>query len=222
MGSVPGPYHIQKDLPNQDAILFHEDRGLMLAAVADGAGSLKHSDEGAYIAALTAVETMEKARKNLDFEKLVEYALFAAREELFKKENFKAYGCTLTVAAWDVEGNLSVGSIGDSFAVAKLEDGSYELVSAGGSGEYANITELLTSEDPTPVIASFENVTGLALSSDGLESVAIQDKAAHAGFWEGIFSKAEAGNLDVDKLFRWLDSLDRLVDDTSLLTIVKR
>lgn len=222
MGSVPGPYHIKKDIPNQDAILFHEEQGIMFAAVADGAGSLKHSDVGAYDAVESAVHGMVEARKNIDPAKLVEYGITIARENLLKRDNYKEYGSTLALVVLLEDGTGAVSALGDSFVVLHGENGEHTLVTGTPHGEYANITELLSSDDYTPVIETFEGVKAISLSSDGLEGVAIQEGDAHGGFWSGIISQAYEGRLDISKVFRWLDSLDRLVDDTSLLTIIKR
>lgn len=222
MGSVPGPYHMQKHLPNQDALLFHEGKGFMVAAVADGAGSLKHSDVGAYDAVESAVHGMVEARKNLDPSKLVEYGITIARENLVKREDYKQFGSTLCLVIWFEDGSGAVAALGDSFVVLHGEDDEHTLVTGTPSGEYANTTELLSSDEYTPVIETFEGVKAISLSSDGLEGAAIQDGDAHGGFWDGIITQAYDGRLDIDKLFRWLDSLDRLVDDTSLLTIIKR
>lgn len=222
MGSVPGPYHIKKNIPNQDAILFHEEQGVMFAAVADGAGSLKHSDVGAYDAVESAVHGMVKSRKNLDPAKLVEYGITIARENLLKRENYKQYGSTLTLVVLLEDGTGAVAALGDSFVVLHGEAGEHILVTGTPSGEYANTTELLSSDEYTPVIETFEGVKAISLSSDGLEGVAIQGGNAHGGFWDGVISQAYDDRLDISKIFRWLDSLDRLVDDTSLLTIIKR
>lgn len=222
MGSVPGPYHIKNNIPNQDAIIFHEEQGIMFAAVADGAGSLKHSDVGAYDAVESAVYGMVKSRKNLDPAKLVEYGVTIARENLLKRENYKQYGSTLTLVVFLEDGTGAVAALGDSFVVLHGENGDHTLVTGTPSGEYANTTELLSSDEYTSVIETFEGVKAISLSSDGLEGVAIQGGNAHGGFWDGIISQAYDDRLDISKIFRWLDSLDRLVDDTSLLTIIKR
>lgn len=222
MGSVPGPYHLKKNIPNQDAILFHEEQGIMFAAVADGAGSLKHSDVGAYNAVESAVHGMVEARKNIDPAKLVEYGITIARENLLKRDNYKQYGSTLTLVVLLSDGTGAVAALGDSFVVLHEESGDHRLVTGTPSGEYANTTELLSSDEYTPIIETFDGVKAISLSSDGLEGVAIQSGNAHAGFWDGIISKAYDDRLDISKIFRWLDSLNRLVDDTSLLTIIKR
>jgi len=222
IGSVEGPYHRQKNLPNQDYVHIHEEEGWFFGAVADGAGSLPFSDQGAWIVASTAIEAMTDARKNLDLEKLLEYGIAAARDQILKKEDHKNFGSTLTLLVLSETGEWGVASVGDSFAVIHGEDGSHTLVTAGGSGEFANITELITSKEINIVVQTGTDALAVSLSTDGLEGVGILKGEAHGGFWDGIRDKAVDGSLQVDKLFRWLDSLEKLVDDTTLLTVARR
>ena len=54
--NLPGPYHIKKGIPCQDAYCIREaPDGVIVAAVADGLGSEAHSDKGAKIASNSVV-----------------------------------------------------------------------------------------------------------------------------------------------------------------------
>ena len=54
---IPGPYHIEKGLPCQDAFSVKTGKdGYYVAAVADGLGSEKYSDIGSETAVNTAVQ----------------------------------------------------------------------------------------------------------------------------------------------------------------------
>ncbi len=222
MGSIPGPYHVKEGLPNQDALLFHEEKGIVFAAVADGAGSLKFSDQGSHLAVETAVNFMTDNRKKLELEELVKSAYEVARDKLQSIENYQEYGATLSLVALKETGEAATAALGDSFIVLHENEELHHLVTGTPSGEYANITQLLTSQKQNPIFSSFENIRGASLSSDGLERVAIQNGEAFSGFWGGIYKQAQAGSLHVDKLFRWLASQDKIEDDTSLLTLVSR
>lgn len=231
MASIAGPYHIKNNIPNQDAVLFHEDSGLMIAAVADGAGSLQKSDKGAQDAVEKAVHGIQKMAVNTtDLVALTAEALDVARSSQLSFPDYKDYGSTLVVVALRENGDWAASAVGDSFAVIHKEDGSHTLVTGTPKGEYANITELLTSEPINPVHSAGSGAIGFSLSSDGLESVGISredptdadSRQAHSGFWNGIVSRAKSGKFDVAGLFDWLDDQDKIIDDTTLLTVVKR
>lgn len=222
VGSVEGPYHRQNNIPNQDMPFWHEEGDWFIGAVADGAGSLKYSDVGAYDAASAAVQAIWSSRDSAALEDLPAIGIEAARKTQMGYEEYKEYGSTLTIVILKSDGSWAAGGVGDSFGVIHLEDGSHEFITGTAVGEYANITELLTSLEIHPLYKSGEGATGFSLSSDGLENVAISKGEAHAGFWNGIRDKANDGSLNVQELFAWLDSLDRIVDDTTLLTAVKR
>jgi len=217
--SVAGPYHVREGLPNQDYMGYREVGGVTFLALADGAGSLRNSDIGAKDAVHVALDVMEHFYGVVDDEELTAYAIDQARRIALTREDHRSYGSTLTVAYITDDGHAYVSALGDSFVVLRKSDNSYVLERGDTVGEYANITTLLTSPEISFNSSAHEGVTGIALSSDGLEQVAIQDGEAHSGFWEGIFHKADNDSLDIAKLYRWLDSLDRLVDDTSLMLL---
>lgn len=218
--SVPGPYHVQRGLPNQDAMLWSENSERVLLAVSDGAGSLSNSGEGARLAVTSSIQFMESFEHEYAPEQLPLLALHHARETLFELPDYRSYGATLVCGVLRANGELSLACVGDSFAVVKNFDG-YSLLTGTASGEFANITELLTSDELTPVAQNFTGVSAVALSSDGLESVSLSSGAPHEGFWSGVFQKTSEGSLDVERLFLWLDSLEKLVDDTTLLCVTR-
>lgn len=222
LDSEAGPYHRRDSLPNQDALLFHEERGIIFLAVADGAGSLKFSDVGSYAAVEAAVHSMTDEGGSLAPLELVELGMRKAREKLFAFENHKEYGATLALAVLKEDGSGAAAALGDSFIVIHGEDDSHSLVTGESSGEYANITELLTSAEIHPTYQEFSGAKAVSLSSDGLEGVAIQSGKAHGGFWDGVLKQAYGGTLDISKIFRWLSSLHKLVDDSTLLIALRR
>lgn len=217
--SVPGPYHVREEMPNQDYMGYREVNGVTFLALADGAGSLPNSEVGAKDAVHLALDVMASFYGVIDDEELTGYAIDQARRIVLTREDYRSYGSTLTVAYLTDEGRAHVSALGDSFAVLRKGTDEFILERGDTVGEYANITTLLTSPEITYNSSTHEGVTGIALSSDGLEQVAIQDGKAHEGFWQGIFHKADDDSLNLSKFYRWLDSLDRLVDDTSLMVL---
>lgn len=219
-GTVRGPYHRKNDLPNQDAVAWTDRGDFIVAAVADGAGSLKHSGRGALAAVDSAVSAVLEASTDVDFEDLPELAVAAAQIAQKSFEGYKEYGSTITVVVMTSDGYWASGAVGDSFGVVHSEEGEHRLITGTPIGDYANITELLTSDEIHPIYEHGAGADGFSLSSDGLEHVAIQGKQAHPGFWNGLVTKAEDGTLNVDRFLAWLESLDKLTDDTTLLTVV--
>lgn len=221
VSSIEGPYHRKSGSPNQDSAHWLYEEDFFIGAVADGAGSLKFSDIGSETATHSAVNAMHKALFSSKLKELPSIGVEAGRKAQLAHEGYKEYGSTLTVVVLKSSGEWAAGGVGDSFGVIHKSDESHELVTGTPIGEYANITQLLTSKTIKPIYSSGIGATGFSLSSDGLESVAISKRQAHPGFWNGIRDKALDGSLDVSRLFDWLASLDRIVDDTTLLTVVK-
>lgn len=222
VGSISGPYHRQNNIPNQDTAIWREEGEWIIAAVADGAGSLKHSDLGAQKATSVAVEAVAQELTAKPLEELPALGIEAARLAQRDFDDYKEYGSTLTLIVLHHSGAWAAGSVGDSFGVIHLASASHTLITGTPLGEYANITELLTSDTIHPLYSFGEDAIGISLSSDGLESVAISNNEPHKGFWDGIRDLAIAGTLDVGQLFEWLESLGKIIDDTTLLTIAKR
>ena len=59
--SVQGVSHIKTDQPCQDANEWRIKDSVLLAAIADGAGSAKESQRGATLACRTAIEVLAKS-----------------------------------------------------------------------------------------------------------------------------------------------------------------
>lgn len=222
LGSIPGPYHLKSGLPNQDSVLYQDEGDWLFGGVADGAGSLKYSDEGSFIALRTAIDSMVSLRKSLGIEELVETSVMQARKALLAKPDAREFGATLSIVALHSSGEWASAAVGDSYSVIHEENGNHKLITGAKPGEYANLTELLTSKKINVKVDSGINAIGFSSSTDGLERVSLQNNEAHPGFWDGIRDKAIAENLEIHRLFDWLNSLDKIEDDTSLLTVVRK
>lgn len=218
--SVPGPYHIKSDLPNQDRVSFRIFDDWIFAAISDGAGSLAHSDLGAEYATTAALDYMESLFQEMSPEDCLGNAIEAAIERLKQIEDFREYGATLALVAMSKDGEWFATTVGDSFSVIHLNDGSHILNTGHKPGEYANLTQLLTSVGVIYEITRGTDALGFSLSTDGLERVATSGKEPHNGFWSGIVSLAKNDTLDISRIFEWLNSLDKIEDDTTLLTAV--
>lgn len=215
-----GPYHVQAGLPNQDAQGFVHQDDLLLLAVADGAGSLARSDEGSELAVSTAIQSAWKSlsgNQEPDIVGALARAVLDARSGLLGLDYWREAGSTLVVAALSPE-SFAVAALGDSFAVAEHSSGELALVQPPAVGEFANITELLGSPDPTVRICSGDlgALSGLALCSDAFEHATLEQRVPTPGFWSQIFRMARGGVLNAQELIRFMESQGKIDDDATI------
>lgn len=187
--SVRGISHEKHELPCQDAHYFEYLPGnILVAAVADGAGSAVHSHIGSKIATLRAVEEIDA---QLDFLGLPEdeqdWSQFW-KDVLVGVQNAladKAISCqiplqdlaaTLIVAIATPEFIAAV-QVGDGAAVIRDSEGAIWNLTKPQSGEYINETTFLTSSnalDTMQVKMWRGKLAQLALFSDGLQMLALK------------------------------------------------
>jgi len=240
-GTIKSPYHEI----NQDYYVHYEDDTVSIAVVADGAGSLPKSDEGAqivcetignYLLDLLDEGVLEDFETTNELEAELQNALVMATRKIKALDNYKEYGCTVAVSVI-TEKLWSVLVLGDAFAVLHKDLENHELVVNEKTSEFANITTLITSKNPDIVIRSgkfnfnaedendetneyfddYENVVGISISSDGLQFVSTDQNGAVSGFWGTIINRILENNFDLDEFFDYLNSIDRIDDDTTLV-----
>lgn len=191
--SLAGTSHIANGLPCQDAHGWRElPGGLLIAAVADGAGSASRSDEGAALAVEAALEelaarlTADDAHRGPEPDPgadpgmdpvpaaALRAAFAAAREALLARaaaEGFPArdLACTLALAVVDARA-LSAAQVGDGAVLARQADGSWQSLLAPQKGEYANEVLLLIAPEALErmSLAQVPAPEALVLSTDGL------------------------------------------------------
>lgn len=227
-GTKIGPHHAQKGMPNQDAYDYIEGPGLVTLAVADGAGSLEHSKEGAEFAVEAAVgmaaDLIIQSSGPVDLVEVLKESMVEARKAVKTHPQWEKAGCTLTLAAV-TEDSFAVGVVGDSFAVLQTADSALHLVQPPSVGEFANITKLLTSDDFTfsIVSGSTSDLLSIALCSDAFEQATLEKRVPTAGFWSKIFAMAFTGSLNVEQLIGFMDSQGKIEDDATMIvsTVVK-
>jgi hypothetical protein len=247
--SVAGTSHLAGGLPCQDAHGWRIEPGdVLLVACADGAGSAARSDEGARLAvdaALAALAAVLGAAgvpaDEAGWGRLLHSAFYAARGTVAAcsaahGEALRAFATTLSVAVASADW-LAVGHNGDGFVVATDRAGALELLAAPARGDYANEVAFLTGPDGldhvTIVARPAGDVTGLALSTDGLLRLALELPAAtpHAAFFTPLFGFARGGDDGLDEgaldaeLAEWLASPavgGRTDDDKTLVLAVRR
>jgi len=237
--SVCGSSHEKLGTPCQDASCWitHENN-ILLAAVADGAGSASHSEIGAQIAVQTAVETLH-AEPNLEnrlcsdpntFKTVLTHTLKTALKAIKKEaitRDIKPRELASTLIAIIATPHLiATAQIGDGAAVIQTQSGELIALTTPDSGEYINQTTFLIS--PNAIKTAQINLwqgspTHIALFSDGLQMLALQMPYGkpHTPFFSPLFQFiSKAGSTAQTQLTSFLQSprvRERTDDDLTLL-----
>lgn len=200
-----GAAHRRRRQPCQDFGAIRKLRsGLLIGAIADGAGSAAHAQRGARAAVRAVISRLERGFSagtvsGDPAERLVcahlRSAFVGAREKLrdlalVEGADIADFACTLIAFAaaptW-----LAAIQIGDGLLVARTEGGRYELLFPPDRGEYANETSFLTDGNALEcarlrVVAAPQSF--LCAATDGLEGVSIERRAMapHAPFFKPL------------------------------------
>ncbi len=182
---------------------------VVVLAVADGAGSAEHSDQGAQVAAASAADALALALElgwpNAagEWEALFLDAYLQARQCVVRLAEHqglapRALASTLLCAAVSEHG-LAVAQLGDGVAVAGLEGGRWYVAARPQRGEYANETYFLTQGDglpPLDVRLYPDPVQVVAAMTDGLLRLVLdlQRNEPHLPFFQPLFAFASAAD----------------------------
>ena len=228
--SVQGTSHIKSALPCQDAFEWScPTPGLLLAAVADGAGSARESLAGARAACRAALEFLERQS---DPAQKIEESFCIARDAVMREADRlqvppREVACTLILLVAR-ENEVCAGQIGDGASLAEKLDGALDPVTRPGEAEYLNETTFLTGEDALEAVQVNHvrgDLQGVAMFSDGLQMLALKMPGAtpHAPFFTPLFRfmRGEPDpQLRLDQLQKLLQSpriSQRADDDLTLL-----
>ncbi|RCS56092.1 protein phosphatase 2C domain-containing protein [Bremerella cremea] len=242
--SVIGKSHVNSGLPCQDACrvvnLESELDRLLVACVADGAGSASHSDEGATLACDTFVKLMQEANLDLansetDWGALVQSWISEIREKLDQRAvelgvPVRQLACTFLAAVIGNERALFL-QIGDGAIVRNSADG-YSTLFWPQSGEYANTTNFLTEANFSEQLEFKlleERVDEVALFTDGLERLVLkfEDQSVHAPFLTPFFASLRQTE-NPDQFFEPLrdflgsEAINERTDDDKTLILATR
>lgn len=214
--SVVGVGHLRSGLPCQDAHAYRilED-GLLVIAVADGAGSAAKADVGAQLAVELAVgqiiadwnegdrskirtglrnassDEPGEAVRRLSVEAIVfvrrSLELIAGQDEIALREYATTLILVVATANW-----LSAVQIGDGAVVGRDVEGAVFAVTTPPEAEYANSTTFITSPEWQKEIQwSYREgaIAGLAVFSDGLQRLALKlpEGTPHPPFFSPLF-----------------------------------
>ena len=160
--SVTGTSHHRSGLPCQDSSSYSIADEVLIAAVADGAGSAAMSDVGSALAAETSVRTAERLLREYHDHSphpvhetclkhvvagAVEEARRELREESQRREVEVRQLATTLLLAVHTRDILAAAQIGDGAMVVSGGSGAYATFITPQRGEYANQTNFLTSSD---------------------------------------------------------------------------
>ena len=241
--SVAGAGHVRDGLPCQDAHAWRRlAEGVLVAAVADGAGSAPCARDGAHAAVAAAVEhaaavwaaTRPQARH--DWGELVQGAFGVARQAVQRAARalgrpFPDLAATLLLAVGTPE-QTAAGQVGDGAVVARFAGQGLTALTRPPRTEHLNETTFLTSDGSLSELQFAlcdEPALGLALLSDGLQMLALKmpQGEPHAPFFAPLLrftaGAAEPARAD-EQLQAFLQSpgvVQRTDDDVTLLLAVR-
>jgi hypothetical protein len=237
--SVIGTGHIAHQKPCQDAHgLRTLDNGVLIVAVADGAGSAKRSEEGSRCVVETSLDYLAEHLKDepLPSKEVCEALLVNAIEEcrtaLLRLVPDGKFGDVATTLLLTVVTDqwLSTAQIGDGAVVCRTDPGGLSVLSDLRRGEYVNETTVLTSSDYRArlhqVTLPSAEVNGLAMFSDGIEFLAVRysDNTAHEPFFTSMFDFAGNDSSTESELVEFLQServCERTDDDKTLVLAIR-
>ncbi|TVQ24713.1 MAG: protein phosphatase 2C domain-containing protein [Leptolyngbya sp. DLM2.Bin15] len=246
--SCRGIAHEQQGLPCQDAADCRVlPNGVVVGAVADGAGSARLSDVGAQRSVDLVLQGLSLIVQ--EFEQRHPGKVFPVLSESVARQVFtqlhhclmaelamiaqahqcevKDLACTLLAFLATPQG-LAAMQIGDGFMVVRLPDDAYGLVFEPDKGEYSNETTFVTSTDAVEAMqvrVLAETPVFVCLASDGLERVAlrVRDWLPYPPFFQPLeeyLSETDAAEPPPDYLEAFLASAQlnaRTSDDKTLL-----
>lgn len=246
--SVIGLSHQNQDTDCQDRFAcetFSADEGeILIAAVADGAGSTSEGEIGAEVACETFVAQIKSflSTKNASIDSLnetfakhwIEYFQTEIKQKASEKEkDLREFASTLIGAVIGKTSGIfyQVGDGGAVFSTSgKLQ--SYQFGVEPADAEYVNMTDFLTDETAFESLRFAkidEHIEDLILFSDGIYSVAVdyQNNSPHEPFLMPMIAplrnSAEVNGLN-QKLENFLSSpkLNEKTDDDKTIILASR
>jgi hypothetical protein len=205
-----GTAHLAGGLPCQDAFAARIARApcgseILVAALADGAGSAERADAGAKLATSLSVEVAAEALadgagKVEEAAPLLRYAAEQARFTIaalagHETRSVADFASTLLLVVLHGDGGV-VAQIGDGAVVGEHEGngGGWEPLLWPEHGEYVNTTRFLTDADALDHLRVVElpgPARNVCLFSDGLERLVLdfRSRSAHAPFFDAVFRR---------------------------------
>lgn len=242
-----GAAHRRTGLPCQDAFAGtvwqpESDGGVLIAALADGAGFAECADAGAWLATAAFVGTVQSHLKSVGFSAecagdLLRYATEEARTAVITLAALEGrpptdFASTLVACILDANGG-ALAQIGDGAAVVSSLDEPDNWYAAlwPDHGEFVNTTRFLTDDDAFEhlrVVTCPQPVGAICLFTDGLERLLLDFamRRVHTPFFESILAQLGASRCEgeagcfsqaLSELLQSEKVTQRTDDDTSIL-----
>jgi hypothetical protein len=238
--SVPGTSHLKTGLPCQDAHRFVIlENGVVIAAVADGAGSAKHADRGSLLAVEHAVSWLSTAlaasdawteEDSVDLLRTMTREVRTHLESSSECEALSDFATTLLVC-FVTKSVVAACQIGDGAIVSATEQGEIRTLTEPSHGEFINETTFVTSDsyaDAASYKAQESNGThSIFLFTDGIQGLALNlsDYTPFSPFFQNIGKYARSANANSDAVASFLSServCERTDDDKTLVIAVRQ
>ena len=242
--SVTGTRHLEQGLGCDDASLSHyfEEQDTLLLVASDGAGSSSKGALGAKYsveAAKDKVHHLLQENQEWTQEKLYELAR-SVRQAIEQKleqdpNDISTYAATLLLAILTPT-QLACLQIGDGYIVVTSSKPEMFKVFSPMKGQYANQTSFVTSFDTfdelreqghvQTCVVSVDDVSSIALITDGLESVCINLRAGspHPPFFlqmtqQLVSSDSVVFSQRLEQFFLTSQRLNEKTDDDKTLVL---
>lgn len=208
--SLAGTKHVKNGAPCQDAHhwLVHES-GVLIVAVADGAGSAALSQFGSSIAVRAVVDYLaDLITHSVPIDQSAMTTSFQIVREAIAEEASKlgaearALACTLCVVLI-AEDFCIQANVGDSAAIFKLMNGEVRAIVAPFKGEYANETAFVTDSswlDNLVVARIEEAVMSVMVATDGLMDWSLRGLTVTSSFVLPILNFASTEGSEEERL----------------------
>ena len=242
-----GPSHLQKGVPCQDSVYIkYVSSDIVVAAVADGLGSEKHSDIGSKIASKVAVEHIaSNYSSDMKYDKVKSLMnnsfVYAYKAVLDKVEEMNEdpdqFNTTLCLAILDGK-HLYVGQSGDSGMIALLQDGAYINCTEKQNDEEGCVWPLCSGPKHWVFREIDAPVCSVMLATDGIYDRFVNglikyDERVISGhrfevnvpFAEKLMRRTESTDEEIDELSNSINDLflnypkEKIDDDKSLVLI---
>jgi hypothetical protein len=235
-GAVVGRSHDKMGTPCQDSVGATRNRQTVVLALADGAGSARHSEVGARLAVETTLQLLSHHFDELETSndgntqhRIIDAVLSRLREEA-ASAGVEIHDCASTLLFVAVKGSrFIVGHLGDG-VVACERDGRGDVLSHPLRGEHANETVFVTSRNAVDCLSLISGdvapISSFALMSDGsAESLYLKRDGSLAPALRSIWSwldKNAPGVVDKAIESNLRDLLSSQTGDDCSLGILRR
>lgn len=228
-----GTSHIKKDIVCQDAIAEYTVDSFYGIALADGAGSLKHSDIGAKLMTRLSLRYMSRHFNDIYTGVVKQETLLAKIEHVLQLKAkkldipYKEMGSTLLMVAVKHDMFISI-HIGDGVISYIDKNNRVKVLSHPMNGEFSNMTFFTTTPLENRlriVIGELKNAKAFMLMSDGLSDSLYSDKEKTMQQNTSLLLTGKVEELGEQKAIKWFENfiahniVKRTGDDISLIVM---